>query len=95
MKYSKLLLRELHLQGFKRVYEYRSRRITEAMVTYQKQVGNRLLDLQLWADGGHRVSHYLKGHMSTQPTTFRTLFEMKVAIKTELTRKDHLEAGRK
>ena len=92
MRYPKDLLAELRRQGFKRTYETNG--VGQECAIYEKVVGDRKLDLQLWGDGGHRVSHFhtartLHGCMCTHPTDFSTLEEMKAAIQTELTRKDH------
>jgi hypothetical protein len=40
------------------------------MVEWAKTVGERRLEVQLWADGRHRATHWLGGRMSTLPTYF-------------------------
>ena len=92
MRYPKDLLAELRRQGFKRTSEYNGK--GSEVVTYEKIVGDRKLDAQIWGDGGHRVSHFhteltLHGCMCTHPTGFETVKEMQEAIQHELTRKDH------
>lgn len=61
---------------------------------YTKIEGDRKLDLQLWKDGAHRVSHWINGRtrfgrMCTYPTEFKTVDEMLAAIENERTRTDH------
>lgn len=66
---------------------------------YKLTVGDRELDLQLWKDGRHRVSHMVRrvmpasgllgGCMSTYPSEFRTVAQMHRAILIELSRTDH------
>lgn len=85
----KEILGELHRQEFKR--DYYSRSGGGEMAIYVKQVGSRLVDVQLWDDGAHRVSHMLDGRMSTLPSGFHDAAEMKIAIQHELTRADHAE----
>jgi hypothetical protein len=87
MKIERELLDELHRQGFKR--DYRDRSGGLETIQYVKHVGDRSLELQFWEDGHHRVSHFLGGRMSTLPSQFRSLAEMKLAIQHELTRMDH------
>lgn len=94
MKYPRELLTELHRQGFK--CEWRSRGGGDGCVQYTKTIGDRKLELQLWEDGTYRVSHMYNdlsiphgGRMSTHPSEFKTVDEMKAAINHELTRNDH------
>lgn len=82
MRLDKEILAELHAQGFKR--DYHSRGGGAEIIIYTKRVGDRALELQLWDDGNHRVSHFLGGRMSTHPSDFRNVAEMKVAIQHEL-----------
>lgn len=58
-------------------------------VSFKKVVGERTLELQLYADGKHRVSHFLSGRMSTYPTEFTDVAGMLAGIETELYRIDH------
>ncbi len=69
---------------------------------YKKIYRKRKLEIQLWKDGHHRVSHWIStpysrfGRMCTLPTDFQTLEEMHVAIQHEKVREDHpppLELG--
>lgn len=95
MKYPRQLLTELQKQGFKRTDTFRSIYPAGCVVTYQKTVNDRKLDLQLWGDGNHRVTHwhsFLGNPLSikdTPPTEFETLEQMREAIQTELTRTDY------
>src|SRR5260221_2844890 len=75
--------RELKKRGFTRDGGMRDPLI------YKKTVGDRKLDLQLWKDGHHRVSHWLGRRQSTNPTVFKTVLEMEEAIAIELARTDH------
>ena len=90
MPFDKEIMKELRAQGFKRTD------LISGTAVYEKVYSDRKLDVQLWADGGHRVSHWHAGSckdhfgvMDTTPTDFRTLEEMKAAIKREETRKDY------
>lgn len=56
---------------------------------YEIKHGDRRLEVQLWKDGRHRVSHLLGGCMSTPPTPFKTIGEMHEACLHEATRTDH------
>lgn len=70
---------------------------------YSRIIRDRELEVQLWKDGGHRVSHYvireipgrpaeppfLGRCMTTHPTDFRTVAAMHAAILAELSRTDH------
>lgn len=92
MKWPKDLLAELRAQGFKRAWQSRAK--GQEIVVYEKIVGDRKLDVQLWHDGQHRASHWhspmsLHGCMCTRPTEFLDLAGMKEAILIELTRTDH------
>jgi hypothetical protein len=56
-------------------------------VCYRKTYDDGLtIDIQLWVDGGHRVSHWHDGHMDTHPTYFRTAEGMVRAVEFERTR---------
>jgi hypothetical protein len=59
------------------------------MVEWAKTVGERRLEVQLWADGRHRATHWLGGRMSTPPTYFTDVATMRAAIARELSRCDH------
>lgn len=93
--------RALSAAGFKR-----DGRSTDPLL-YVLTVGDRELDVQLWSDGGHRVSHsviselpgrparapFLGKTMTTTPTDFRTVPQMFAAILRELSRDDHKPDG--
>jgi hypothetical protein len=59
------------------------------VVEWVKTVGERRLEVQLWADGRHRVTHWLNGRMCTLPTYFTDVATMRAAIARELSRCDH------
>jgi hypothetical protein len=59
------------------------------VVEWVKTVGERRLEVQLWADGRHRVTHWLNGRMCTLPTYFTDVPTMRAAIAHELARHDH------
>lgn len=82
------LCRKLRLLGFKREWTQHG---CYKVVCYSATYPNgRKLFVELWADGGHRVSHVLNGHGNgAPPTDFKTLAEMCAAIERELTRTDH------
>ena len=61
-------------------------------VQFVHHADDRKVEVQLWEDGGHRASHFLRGRMSTLPTDFATVGEMLNAIKHEMTRNDHRAA---
>ncbi len=53
------------------------------------------LEIQLWGDGNHRVSHWIyegkrRSHMNTAPSDFKTLEGMIKAIEYERTRREKL-----
>ena len=82
--------RELHRLGFRRDGR------TRDPLLYVKRVHFRELDLQLWRDGRHRVSHFLvnprhpyRKRSTTHPTSFTDVPGMKRAIRRELARTDH------
>src|SRR5258708_6351341 len=77
----------LRPQGFIKSYESRAGGLR--IVCFEHLFGNRMVEVQLWGDGKHRASHFLKGRMSTIPTYFHPPAEMQEAIQQELTRKDH------
>lgn len=90
MKFARPLMTELRSQGFKRLWNDRGSKHTEAVTCYVKLVTDRRVEVQLWGAGGpHRASHFLNGRMSTTPTDFQSVDEMKAAIDHELTRVDH------
>ena len=85
--------RELRHLGFKRTDKDRD------IITYFKTVGLRTLEVQLWPDGAHRVTHWMSAKRPdgeivsgarhcTLPTEFKTMAEMSSAIECELTRTD-------
>ncbi len=76
----------LRSRGF--VKDFDSRAGGVRAVCFSKTVGNRMLAVQLWGDGAHRVSHYLDGRMTTIPTGFTDTLGMLNAIQKELTRTD-------
>lgn len=81
---------KLRWLGFKRA----SGRASDCRI-YEKQVDkHRKLDLQIWSDGNHRVSHWIDGCMSTTPTGFKSLEDMIPAIEVETRRKDNLRLRR-
>lgn len=47
---------------------------------------HRLLHLQLWEDGEHRVTFMEDGRISTPPSAFKTVAEMLNAIEVESTK---------
>ena len=77
--------RALRRLGFKRTDLCRSK-VNGRLATYEMTHADRKLKVQLWEDGGHRVSHALKGREVTTPTNFRTVEEMGTAINREWTR---------
>jgi hypothetical protein len=78
---------ELRKQGFEKTSDSRAGGCRCAIFT--KRVGERLLDLQLWGDGKHRVSHWICASMNTQPTDFTDLAGMREAITRETVRTDN------
>ncbi len=57
--------------------------------TYKKGLPDgRVVDVQLWEDGGHRAHHSWDGCSATLPTDFDSLEGMMSAIATESTRLD-------
>ncbi len=90
-----------HLRRMGFTFEGRIRsRVNHQVHTYTKEYPEipKKLDLQLWGDGHHRVSHWhpnknvpkehrsLYGQMNTLPTDFTTVQEMLEAIQRELAR---------
>lgn len=74
--------------GYKKTWETRAGgcRMTE----YSKvSIGGRLITLQFWADGKHRISHTYKGLMDTAPTYFTTYDGFVEADRIERTRMDN------
>lgn len=82
------LSKRLRSDGFRITYDS-SAGGSRVVIWEKKLTGNRTLDLQLWDDGKHRVSHTISGCMNTVPTDFVTLEQMLVAILTESTRMDN------
>lgn len=85
---------ELRRQGFKFTgiqYEDHRKHWTRMYEKIINTPARVKLDLQLWSDGGHRVSHWHSdivefGVMNTMPSEFKTVEEMKKAIAFESTR---------
>jgi hypothetical protein len=97
--FDKEILRALRADGFKRA----SRCLGGGgeVVEYERWHDDRRVDVQLWDDGGHRVSNALiiEGDRcrliwSTTPTSFRTVEAMRTAIEIETARADHAPVGR-
>lgn len=80
----------LRKMGFLKAFD--SREGGCRVVQFEHLFGNRKVDVQLWEDGEHRVSHMLNGRGSTAPTPFDGLTEMEQAIRREVSRKDHQPA---
>lgn len=80
------LLRDM---GFLKAWEQRATKYMARVVQFEHLFGNRKVEIQLWEDGEHRASHFLRGRMCTFPTYFKTPAEMLGAIHTECTRTDH------
>lgn len=73
--------------GFKKVWHTTSG--GQATTQYDKRLADgRELHVQIWADGGHRVSHSFNGCSDTTPTDFRLKPQMSDAIDKESTRTD-------
>lgn len=63
-------------------------------IAFFKIEGNRRIDVHLWKNGCHRVSHAIMGpaggwRWSALPTDFRLFTEMEPAIERERIRADH------
>lgn len=82
----KPFIQELHRIGFVRDKVLERRR---ELLTYVRRFGDRELSVQLWRDGGFRVSHMLDGRGCTYPTKFSSVCEMHAAIRVEINREDH------
>jgi hypothetical protein len=80
------LSRYLRKEGFKQTYFSRGGGVSTRI--FEKQVGDRKIDIQLWGDGNHRASHMLNGVGSTPPSDFGMLHEMQMAIVQEMTQTD-------
>jgi hypothetical protein len=78
-----MFTRALKREGFRKDFH------TRDPLVYNKVVGARSVDVQLWKDGKHRTSHMLDGRGSTYPTEFNSVAGMLRAIQHELTRSDH------
>jgi len=81
-------IKVLRQDGWVKDFEQRSTKWNPGVAAFRKVVGDKTLELQLWRDGGHRVSFFRHGSMSTAPTSFETVEEMKAAIDYEIARKD-------
>jgi hypothetical protein len=69
------ILKELRSSGFSR--KYKSSDVTE----YEKKGSNgNSVNVQVWGDGNHRVSHFIRGVSSGKPTEFKSVSEMHSAI---------------
>ncbi len=78
----------LRKDGFRRESSTRATQGCPAVTFYEKEVSGtrktpRTLLLQLWGDGGHRISHRENGREITTPTDFRTVEQMMTAIAFE------------
>ncbi len=76
----RLILSELRRQGFKRTFRQRHQACSEGVCQYEKQIGPRIFNVQLWDGGLHRVSYMHNGRCTTAPTDFTTVTGMKKAI---------------
>lgn len=83
------LFKEARFLGFRRTYDCATRLHRHGIWIYERQIGDRLVTIQFWSDGNHRVSHMLNGRGSTLPTEFRRCGQMLRAVYRELTRTDH------
>lgn len=77
----------LRREGFTK--EWDSRAGGCRCVQFTRTTDDRKVEVQLWDDGRHRASHFLRGRMSTLPTDFANPEEMLGAITREMTRTDH------
>lgn len=78
----------LRAAGFRKTYDSRSGGCR--VVEYSRRVGdNRVIDVQLWSDGGHRASHWIGGRMTTVATEFDSPEGLAVAIERESARTDN------
>jgi hypothetical protein len=84
----RLFIAALKKDGFAKRWDDRSK-VNGRVAEYFKVVGERDVGVQLWSDGGHRVSHMLGGRMSTPPTPFADIDGMRAAVQHELRRNDH------
>lgn len=85
--------RELRKQGFE--FEFRDRGGGTTVTQFRKRQGDRMLHVQFWASGKHRVSHGTVTKLpngqegmreTTTPTDFTTVDQMLKAIELEWTR---------
>lgn len=76
----KELQRALRGLGFRRTYNGRSTVNPDCQIYERGDANHFCLDVQLWGDGGHRVSHTLRGRCSVPPTNFRELDELGPAL---------------
>lgn len=81
-------IKVLRADGWTKSFEDRSTKWNPGVATFEKIVGDKRLELQLWRDGGHRVSFFRHGSMSTEPTGFETVEQMQEAIAFETARTD-------
>lgn len=58
------------------------------LVTYNLVLPDRELNVQLWGDGGHRVSMSVRGCSDTTPTSFTDVEGLRRAVDYESTRSD-------
>jgi len=79
--------RMLRKLGFKRTYFSRAGGCSTAI--YKKELSDRVIDVQLWGDGKHRATHWVRGGQNTHPTDFVTIEQMVDAIEHESTRRDN------
>lgn len=88
---ARTLLPLLRALGFTLKYDSMGGGVRTAQ--WERQVGNRKLELQLSDFDPHRVSHFITEpdgtRMCTYPTHFTDVDSMLMAIAVELTRTDH------
>ena len=84
--------------GFKRVHRGRS---DQDCHIYERECDDRILDLQLWPSGKHRVSHWhqhvtgsKRGAMNTSPTYFTDKPSLYDALIHECSRMDGIYKSR-
>lgn len=78
----------LRRMGFKR--QWISRAGGEKCIEYRRVNDDcRALDVQLWASGNHRISHWIGGVMDTKPTGFASHEELIAAVQHESSRTDN------
>lgn len=83
------LIMTLKTLGFVKDFESMRRSKDNArVVVFVREYGHRKVDVQLWGDGKHRVSHSHGGCSDTKPTYFKDGKEMFSAIILESARAD-------